>query len=164
MHTGFLWIGSENESGISGDSQLSSTRRIVAQAQPLQAHRISPGIIDRHEREQPLFDRMAVMFKRCVTLTMPRAIGVLLPNWFGCWRPNDADLIIADVDGGSGWIADRIVEPRRKTIVLAIAAPDTFGAGLGNQCAELRVRHDIDPGKRPPGAWTQTNYHFLPVL
>ena len=138
MHTGFLWIGSENESGVSGDSQLSSARRIVAQAQPLQAHRLSPGIIDRHESEQPLFDRMAVMFKRCVTLTMPRAIRVLLSNRFGCWRPHGADLIIADVDGGSGRIADRIVEPRRETIVLAIAAPDTFRAGLGNQCAELR--------------------------
>src|SRR6266536_6256829 len=107
---------------------------------------------------------MAVMFKRCVTLTMPRAIGVLLPNWFGCWRPNDADLIVADVDCGSGWIADRIVKPRRETIVLAIAAPDTFRAGLGNQCAELRVRHDIDPGKRRACAWTQINYEFLPVL
>src|SRR5437660_1740811 len=31
MHTSFLWIGSENESGVSGDSQLSPPRRIVAQ-------------------------------------------------------------------------------------------------------------------------------------
>src|SRR6266487_2900267 len=132
MHTGFLWIGAENESGVGGDSQLSSARRIVAQAQPLQTHWLSPGIIDRHKGEQPLFDCMAVMFKRCVTLTMPCAIGVFLPNRFGCWRPDDADLIIADVDGGSGRITDRIVEPRRETIVLAIAGPDKFGAGLGN--------------------------------
>src|SRR6266478_5711005 len=73
MHTGFLWIGSENESGVGGDSQLSSARRIVAQAQPLQANRLSPGIIDRHEGEQMLFDRVAVMFERSITLTMPRA-------------------------------------------------------------------------------------------
>src|SRR6478736_10491625 len=148
MHAGFLWIGSENESGVSGDSQFSSARRIVAQAQPLQAHRLSPGIIDRHKGEQPLFDRMAVMFKRCVTLTMPRTIRVLLSNRFGCWRPHGADLVVTNVDGGSGRIADRIVEPRCETIVLAIAAPDTFGARLGNQCAELWVRHDIDPRKR----------------
>src|SRR5207249_8954699 len=128
MHTGFLWIGSENECGVGGDSQLSSARRIVAQAQTLQAHRLPPCIIDRHESEQPLFDRMAVVFKRCVTLTMPRAIGVLLPNRLGCGRPHDADLIVADVDCGSGRIADRIVKPRRETIVLAIAAPDTFPA------------------------------------
>src|SRR4029077_15366784 len=83
MHTGFLWIGSENESGVGGDSQLSLARRIVAQTQPLQAHRQTAGIIDRHESEQLLFDRMAVVFKRCVTLTMPRAIGVLLPNRLG---------------------------------------------------------------------------------
>src|SRR6266516_1528706 len=124
MHTSFLWIGSENESGVGGDSQLSSPRRIVAQAQPLQTHRLSPGIIDRHKGEQPLFDCMAVMLKRRVTLTMPRAIGVLLPNRFGRGRPHDAYLLIADVDGGSGRIADRIVEPRRETIVLAITAPD----------------------------------------
>src|SRR5215470_3929191 len=142
MHTGFLWIGSENESGVSGDSQLSSARRIVAQAQPLQAHRLSPRIIDRHESEQPLFYRVAIMFKRCVTLTMSRAIRVLLPNRFGCWGPHGANLVIADVDGGSGRIADRIVEPWRETIVLAIAAPDKFGARRGNQCAELLVRHD----------------------
>src|SRR5512132_1279069 len=148
MHTGFLWIGSENKSGVSGDSQLSSARRIVAQAQPLQAHRLSPGVIDRHEGEQPLFDRMAVMFKRCVTLTMPRAIRVLLSNRFGCWGPHGADLIITDIDGGSRRIADRIVEPRRETIVLAIAAADKFGARFRNQCTELRVRHDIDPRKR----------------
>ena len=95
---------------------------------------------------------------------MPRAIGVRLPNRLGCWRPHDPDLIVTNVNGGSGWIADRIVEPRRETIVLAIAAPDTFRAGLGNQCAELRVRHDIDPGKRRACAWTQINYEFLPVL
>src|SRR6266516_1996374 len=107
---------------------------------------------------------MAVVFKRCVTLTMPRAIGVLLPNRLECGRPYDADLIVADVDGGSGRIADRIVEPRRETIVLAIAAPDTFRAGLGNQCAELRVRHDVDPRKRRVCAWTQINDEFLPVF
>src|SRR5213083_988684 len=164
MHTGFLWIGSENESGVSGDSQLSSTRRIVAQAQLLQAHRFSPGIIDRHEGEQPLFDRMAVMLKRCVTLTMPRAIRVRLSNRFGCWGPHSADLVITDVDGGSGRITDRIVEPRRETIVLAIAAPDTFGARLGNQCAKLRVRHDIDPRKRCLSARPPINDQLLPVL
>src|SRR4030095_1905760 len=148
MHTGFLWIGPENESGVSGDSQLSSARRIVAQAQTLQAHRLPPGIIDRHESEQPLFDRVTVVFKCGVTLTMPRAIRVRLPNRLGCWRPHDTDLIIANINGGYGRIADRIVEPRRETIVLAIAAPDTFRAGLGNQCAELRVRHDVDPRQR----------------
>src|SRR4029450_8914333 len=70
-HTVFLWIGSENERGGSGDSQLSSARRIVAQAQPLQAHRLSPGIINRYKREQPLFGRMAVMFKRRVAPARP---------------------------------------------------------------------------------------------
>src|ERR1700756_3315005 len=70
MHTGFLWIGSEHECGVGGDSQLSSARRIVAQAQTLQAHRLPSGIIYRHETEQPLFDRVAVVFKHCVTLTM----------------------------------------------------------------------------------------------
>src|SRR5215467_9267700 len=41
MHPGFLWIGSEHESGVGGDSQLSSARRTVAQAQTLQAHWLS---------------------------------------------------------------------------------------------------------------------------
>src|SRR5206468_10314730 len=99
-------------------------------------HRLSPGAIDRHESEQPLFNRVAVMFKCCVTLTMPRAIGVLLPNRFGCWRPHDPDLIIANVDGGSGRIADRIVKPRCETIVLAIASSDKFGARLRKQSPE----------------------------
>src|SRR5207247_9536960 len=95
---------------------------------------------------------------------MPRAIGVLLPNRFRGWRPPEPDLIISDVDGGAGRIADRIVKPRRETIVLAIAAPDTFCAGFANQCAELRVRHDSDPRKRRVCAWTQINDEFLPVF
>src|SRR5712675_249106 len=107
---------------------------------------------------------MAVMFKRCVTLTMPRAIRVLLSNRFGCWGPHGADLVVTDVDGGSGRIADRIVKPRRETIVLAIAAPDTFGARLGNQCPELWVRHDIDPRKRCMSVRPQINDEFLSVL
>ena len=164
MHTGFLWIGSEHERGVGGDSQLSSTRRIVAQAQTLQAHRLSSGIIDRHESEQLLFDRVAVVFKCGVTLTMARAIGVLLPNRLGCWRPHDTDLIIANINGGSGRIANRIVEPWCETIVLAVAAPDTFRAGLGNQRAEFRVRHDVDPRKRRLSVGPQINDEFLPVL
>src|SRR4029453_2219153 len=109
MHTGFLWIGCEEGGWKGGDSQLSAARRIVAQAQTLQAHRLSPGIIDRHESEQPLFDRVAVVFKCGVTLTMPRTIRILLSNRFGRWGPHDSDLIVADVDCGSGRIADRIV-------------------------------------------------------
>src|SRR6266568_8573041 len=31
MHTGFLWIRAENQSGVGGDSQLSSARRLVSQ-------------------------------------------------------------------------------------------------------------------------------------
>src|SRR4029453_4981671 len=107
---------------------------------------------------------MAVVFKCGVTLTMPRAIGVRLPNRLGCWRPHDPDLIIANVNGVSGWIADGIVEPRRETIVLAVAAPDKFRTGLGNQCAELRVRHDVDPRKRRLSVGPQINDEFLPVL
>src|SRR4029453_19351146 len=140
MHTGFFWIGSENETGVSGYSQLSPAPRIVAQAQPLQSHRLSPGIIDRHEAQQPLFDRMAVMLEGCVTLTMSGAIRVLLANRFGCWGPHGAYLIITDVDSGSGRIADRIVEPGGETIVLAIAAPDTLSARLGKQYTYLRIR------------------------
>src|SRR5207248_9582525 len=76
MHTGFLWIGSENERGVGGDGQLPPARRIVAQAQPLQAHRQAAGIIDWHEGEQPFLDRVAVVCRGCVTRTMPRGIGV----------------------------------------------------------------------------------------
>src|SRR4029453_4443303 len=107
---------------------------------------------------------MAVVFKCGVTLTMPRTIRILLSNRFGCWGPHGADLVIANINGGSGRIADRIVEPRRKTIVLTIAAPETFRAGFGNQCAELRVRHDVDPRKRRLSVGPQINDEFLPVL
>src|ERR1043166_5525553 len=116
MHTGFLWIGSEHECGVGGDSQFSSARRIIAQAQALQPHRLSSSIIDRHKSEQPLFDRVAVVFKCGVTLTMPCAIGILLPNRLGRWRPHDTDLIIANINGGSRRIAERIVESWREGV------------------------------------------------
>src|SRR6266581_9399228 len=95
---------------------------------------------------------------------MPRAIGVLLPDRLRRGRPNDADVVIADVDGRPGRIGNRIVKPRREAIVLAIAAPDKFGAGLGNKRAELRVGHDVDPGKRRLSAGTQVDDEFLSVL
>ncbi len=85
-------------------------------------------MVDRHEGEQVLFDGVAVVFKCCVTMTMPRTIGILLPDRLGCGRPRDANVIIADVDGGPGRIGDWIVEPRREAIILAIATPDTFAA------------------------------------
>src|SRR6266513_94962 len=95
---------------------------------------------------------------------MLRAIGVLLPDRLRRGRPNDADVVIADVDGRPGRIGDRIVKPRRDSIVLAIAAPDKFGAGLGDKRAELRVGHDVDPGKRRLPAWAQIDDEFLSVL
>src|SRR5207253_5053879 len=107
---------------------------------------------------------MAVVFKCCVTMTMPRAIGVLFPDRLGRGRPHDSDVIIADVDGSSEYIGDRVVEPRREPIVLAIATPNKFGARLGNKCAELRIRHDVDPRKRRLPARTQIDNKFLSVL
>ncbi len=164
VHAGFLGIGSENKSGVGGDGHLPPARRVVAQAQSLKAHRQAAGIIDRHEGEQPLFDRVAVVFKGCVTLPMSRAIGVLLPDRLGRGRPNDADVVIADVDSRPGRIGDRIVKPRCEAIVLAISAPDKFGARLGNKRAELWIGHDVDPGKRRLPAGTQIDDKFLSVL
>src|SRR6266436_4038494 len=97
-------------------------------------------------------------------MTMPRAIGILLSDRLWRGRPHDANVIIADVDGGPGRIGNRIVEPRREAIVLAIATPDKFGARLGNKCAKLRIGHDVDPRERRLPARTQIDNKFLSVL
>src|SRR5213593_433263 len=97
-------------------------------------------------------------------MTMPRAIRVLLPDRLGRGRPRDANVIITDVDGGPGQIGDRIVEPWREAIVLAIATPDTFAARLGNKCAKLRIGHNVDPRERCLRAGTQIDNKFLSVI
>src|SRR5207247_10445203 len=91
---------------------------------------------------------MAVVFKDCITLPMPCAIGIPLPDWLRRGRPNDTDVIISDVNGGPERIADRAVEPRREAIVLAIAASDKIGARLRNQRTKLRIGPSVDPRKR----------------
>src|SRR5207247_8356540 len=107
---------------------------------------------------------MAIVFKGCVTLPMPGAIGITLPNRLGCGRPNGAYVIIADVNRGPRRIGDRVVEPRSEAIVLAVAAPDKIGARLRNQRAELRIAHDVDPRKRRLLARSQIDDEFLSVL
>src|SRR5262249_9222440 len=107
---------------------------------------------------------MAVVFKCCVPLPVPHAISVMLPDRLGRRRPNDIQVIIANVNGGAWLIGYWVIEPRREALVLAISAPDKFGARLRSQRAELRIRHDVDPRKRRLLIGCQINDEFLSVL
>ena len=89
-------------------------------------------VIDRNEAEQRLFDRVAVVLKPGVTLPMPGTVGVLFPDRLRRGRPDGADLIVPYIYGGAGRVGDRIVRPWREAIILAVAAPNAFGTGLGN--------------------------------
>src|SRR5215471_20686884 len=106
---------------------------------------------------------MAVVFKCCVPLPMPCAISVALPDRLGRRRPNDTQVIIANINGGAWLIGYWVIEPRREAIALAISAPDEFGARLRNQRTKLRIGHDVDPWKRRLLVGCQIDDEFLSV-
>src|SRR6266496_4411875 len=82
---------------------------------------------------------MAVVFKGCVTLPMPCAIGIRLPNGLGHGRPNDGDIFIADVNSNAGRIGARVIATWREAIGLAVVALDNISARLGDSDHVLRI-------------------------
>ena len=107
---------------------------------------------------------MAVVFKGRVTLAMPHPVGVLLPDGLRRGGPRHADVFIANVNGSSGRIRNGIVRPGREAFGLAVAAPDAVAARLGNQRAEIRIGHDVDPGQWRLVAGPEIDDEFLAVL
>src|SRR3954463_9086182 len=64
------------------------------------------------------------------------------------WRPDATVVLIAKVDGLAGRIGHRVVRPRRQSVGLAVPLPGVAGAALGDEEPEVRVGHDVDPGRR----------------
>ena len=127
-------------------------------------HRQSACGIDRHDDDQLLLDRVAVMFENRIALTVSCAVSILLADRQRRRGPEDAEVVVANVNRGAGRIGDRIVEPRREAIALAITVPGESRARLGDERAEVRIRHDVDPGSGSLLAGTEIDRVFFSIL
>src|SRR5688500_5988354 len=81
-----------------------------------------------------------------------REIPVAAPGGQRRGRPEGAGLLVLDVDGFSGRIANRIVAPGRETVVVAVPGPREARSGFGAGEPECLVRHDVRPGRGGCGA------------
>ena len=79
---------------------------------------------------------------------MPDLVGARSGSRPGQRGPERAVVFIADVECLTVRIRDRIVEPGRQPVCLAVAAPRVAGAALTHEEAAPLVRHDVDPGER----------------
>ena len=58
------------------------------------------------------------MFENRIALTVSDAVSVLLADRQRCRGPEDAEIVIANINRGAGRIRDRIVEPGRQAVAL----------------------------------------------
>ena len=164
VHPRFLRIAAEHERGVGSDGELAAMRRAVAQPETLHAHGESAGGIHGHKGEQLLLDGVAVVLADRVSLAVPRAVGIDLADRLRRGRPEDAEIVIANVDRATRRIRNRIVRPRREAMALAVAVPGEARAGFRDERAEGRIRHHIHPRRGRLRAGAEVDGVFLSVL
>jgi len=103
------------------------------------------------------------MLENCIARSVPGPISGFLPDRRRCRRPENAALLIADVERLHCRVEHRVVGPAGETIALAVAKPGETGPGFTDQCAEARVGNDIHPWRRGIGAGTEIDRIFTPV-
>jgi hypothetical protein len=86
------------------------------------------------------------MFENRIALTVSYAVSILLADRQRCRGPEDAEIVIANINRGAGGIRDRIVEPGRQAVALTVTIPGEARARLGDEGAEVWIRHNVDPG------------------
>ena len=141
-------VRAQHPLGEIGDGEAARPRRIVAQPQPADLHRIAGAIFgDGNEDGQLLPDGVAVVLEDRVALAVARAVGVLFADGQSGGRPHAPGFVVAQIDRFRLRIADRIVMPRRQPVRLAVAEPGEAQAAFADHGAEVRVRHHVDPGR-----------------
>src|SRR5262249_15270592 len=118
---------------------------------------MSAAGIHRHEHQQFLLDGMTIVLEDRVALPMPRAIRIHLPARRWSRRPECAEVVIPNVDGAAGRIAQRIVRPRSEAMTLAVATPREASTRFRNERAEAWVGHDIHPRRWGLSSRTEVN-------
>ena len=104
------------------------------------------------------------MMESAVALAVPRNVrSSFIANRERRGAPNLTSVLVADVDGFSGGIADGIVGPRRQLIFMAVERPGMTRARFRNEEAERSIRNHVDPGRRSPQTFTE-NGHILVAL
>src|SRR5687768_9115503 len=80
-----------------------------------------------------------------------------------CRRPHGGCFFIANVQRFAGWIAHRVVGPRRETMLAAVPRPGEAPSGFRDQRAEVRIRQDIAPRGRCGLTWTEVDHVLATV-
>src|SRR5579864_7356720 len=78
--------------------------------------------------------------------------------------PHFTSIVVTDVDGFSGGIADGIVGPRRQLIFAAVERPRVARARFRNKEAKRSIRDHVDPGRRSSQTFTKYGYILVALI
>ena len=134
----------EHPFGIEGGSDAPGALRGVFEPQLDDLDRA----VRRHEQAQPLTQPVAMVLENGIARAMPHQVGSRGSARLRRRRPDLGRLLVTQVERLAGPVRDRIVGPGRQAVLAAVQRPGGAAAGLGDQEAELRVGHHIDPGGR----------------
>src|SRR5437016_11845118 len=99
---------------------------------------------------------MAGVLKHRIALAVPNQIRLRFANRQRRRSPCCARIFVAKINDFAGWIANRIVGPRRQTVLVTVDRPGKSRAGFRNQESEVRlVRDYVRPWRRGPLAFAQ---------
>src|SRR4029453_8667320 len=122
-------------------------------------------IVQWHELVQAQENAMGRVLKAAIALAMPGDIRRrVLSNGQGGRAPGDTGLFVSDIDRLPGWVADRIVGPRRQLILSTVARPGVSRSAFGDLKAERGIRDDVDPGRGRPLPFSENGDVFAPVI
>ena len=152
-------LRTEDPLGVDGHAQR-STARPVLQKEP----RDLDGILARNEYEQLRPDSAMLMLETAVPLAVTDEVRAFVPDRQRRGAPDLPGLLVANEEGFSGQVPDRIVRPRRELVLTAVAPPRVAGPGFRHEAAEGRVGQDVDPGSRSPLPFSQDRDVFGAVF
>ena len=93
---------------------------------------------------------------------MPRNVGRLrVANGKRGRTPEIASFVVSDVEGFARRVADRIVGPRGKLVLVAIGGPGVAAAFGRRLEAERRIGDHVDPWRRSRLAGAEHRHIFL---
>ncbi len=105
------------------------------------------------------------MLKHAVALAVANQIARRFAYRQRGRRPDDAGILVANINGFGGWIGDRIIRPGRDPVLMTVKRPGKTRAGLGNHESKVRVvRNHIGPGRGRPLAFTQHHDVLAPAM
>ena len=89
--------------------------------------------------------------------------GSLAAGWHGCGRPDQAGLLIAQVERFARQIGQWVVAPGSQPVLAAVFSPGATRSGFRDQKTKLRIGNHVDPRVRRVLPRLEINDVFFPV-